>query len=77
MTCKTTPLISVSHAWFVIVKAILMLFIKQIIARIVDDSRMHEFKSAYGVSIITGFCHIEGYAFRFFLTVSILIKIFL
>lgn len=43
-----------------------MFSIKQIIARIVDDSRMHEFKLAYGVSIITGFCHIEGYAFKVF-----------
>lgn len=34
---------------------------RKIIARIVDDSRMHEFKLAYGVSIITGFCHIEGF----------------
>lgn len=34
---------------------------RKVIARIVDESRMHEFKSTYGTSIVTGFCHISGY----------------
>ncbi|KAK3709435.1 hypothetical protein QZH41_020421, partial [Actinostola sp. cb2023] len=33
----------------------------QIIARIVDGSRFQEFKTKYGVELITGFSHIEGY----------------
>lgn len=33
----------------------------EIIARIADGSRFHEFKSEYGKSIVTGFVHINGY----------------
>jgi len=33
----------------------------EIIMRIVDGSRFHEFKSNYGTSIVTGFAHIMGY----------------
>ena len=35
--------------------------IKEIIARIVDESEMHEFKPDYGSTLVTGFSHIEGY----------------
>ena len=35
--------------------------VKEIIARIVDDSRFHEFKSRYGQTLICGFAHIHGY----------------
>ncbi|BFZ16643.1 hypothetical protein BsWGS_19683 [Bradybaena similaris] len=35
--------------------------IYQIIARIVDGSRFHEFKALYGRSLITGFAHISGH----------------
>ena len=35
--------------------------IKEIIARIVDGSRFHEFKSRYGQTLICGFAHIHGY----------------
>mmetsp|Transcript_58956 Transcript_58956/g.104771 ORF Transcript_58956/g.104771 Transcript_58956/m.104771 type:complete len:1172 (+) Transcript_58956:46-3561(+) len=35
--------------------------IREVIARIVDGSRFHEFKPKYGVTIVCGFAHIEGY----------------
>ncbi|MBZ4188093.1 carboxyl transferase domain-containing protein [Niabella beijingensis] len=34
---------------------------REIIARIVDGSRFHEFKAAYAPTLITGFAHIMGY----------------
>ncbi|MGE4131560.1 MAG: carboxyl transferase domain-containing protein [Bdellovibrionales bacterium] len=34
--------------------------VREVIARIVDGSRMHEFKADYGTTIVTGFCHIFG-----------------
>ncbi len=34
---------------------------KEIIARIVDGSRFHEFKSLYGTTLVTGFAKIMGY----------------
>lgn len=34
---------------------------REIIARIVDGSKLDEFKSLYGTTIICGFAHIEGY----------------
>ncbi|KAK3803849.1 hypothetical protein RRG08_029441 [Elysia crispata] len=33
----------------------------QIIARLVDGSRFHEFKAMFGVCLLTGFAHIEGH----------------
>ena len=35
---------------------------REIIARIVDDSRLDEFKPLYGETLVTGFAHIEGMA---------------
>jgi 3-methylcrotonyl-CoA carboxylase beta subunit len=35
--------------------------VREIIARIVDGSRFHEFKAMYGTTIVTGFAHIHGY----------------
>ena len=35
--------------------------IKEIIARIVDGSRFHEFKSRYGTTLVCGFAHIHGH----------------
>jgi acetyl-CoA carboxylase carboxyltransferase component len=35
--------------------------VREVIARIVDGSRMHEFKMRYGTSIVTGFARIFGY----------------
>tara|TARA_B110000444_G_scaffold243279_1_gene261526 strand:- start:26355 stop:28043 length:1689 start_codon:yes stop_codon:yes gene_type:complete len=35
--------------------------IKEIIARIVDGSRFHEFKSRYGQTLVCGFAHIHGH----------------
>ncbi len=35
--------------------------IREIIARIVDGSRFHEFKELYGATVVTGFAHILGY----------------
>lgn len=34
--------------------------IKELIARIVDGSRFHEFKERYGTTIVTGFAHVMG-----------------
>jgi 3-methylcrotonyl-CoA carboxylase beta subunit len=35
--------------------------VHEIIARIVDDSALDEFKALYGETLVTGFAHIEGY----------------
>jgi len=35
--------------------------IREIIARLVDGSRFHEFKALYGTTLVTGFAHIWGY----------------
>lgn len=35
--------------------------VREIIARIVDGSRFHEFKERYGATLVTGFAHIMGY----------------
>ncbi len=35
--------------------------VREIIARIVDGSRFHEFKALYGSTIVTGFAHLWGY----------------
>ncbi len=34
---------------------------REVIARIVDGSRMHEFKPLYGTTLVTGFARIHGY----------------
>jgi len=36
--------------------------VREIIARIVDGSRFHEFKALYGETLVTGFAHIHGEA---------------
>jgi acetyl-CoA carboxylase carboxyltransferase component len=35
--------------------------VREVIARIVDGSRLHEFKALYGSTLVTGFAHIWGY----------------
>ena len=35
--------------------------VREVIARIVDGSRFLEFKSEFGVTLVTGFAHIDGY----------------
>ena len=35
--------------------------VREVIARIVDDSDFHEFKARYGKTLVTGFAAIEGY----------------
>jgi 3-methylcrotonyl-CoA carboxylase beta subunit len=35
--------------------------VREVIARIVDGSRFHEFKAGYGETLVTGFAHLEGY----------------
>ena len=35
--------------------------IREIIARLVDGSRFHEFKAVYGETLVTGFAHLDGY----------------
>jgi len=34
---------------------------REVIARLVDGSRFHEFKPLYGETLVTGFAHLEGY----------------
>jgi len=35
--------------------------VREVIARLVDGSRLHEFKRYYGETLVTGFAHIHGY----------------
>ena len=35
--------------------------VREVIARLVDGSRMHEFKARYGTTLVTGFARIYGY----------------
>jgi acetyl-CoA carboxylase carboxyltransferase component len=35
--------------------------VKEVIARIVDGSRFHEFKPTYGTTLVTGYAHLHGY----------------
>jgi acetyl-CoA carboxylase carboxyltransferase component len=35
--------------------------VKEVITRIVDGSRFHEFKPTYGTTLVTGFAHLHGY----------------
>src|SRR5215472_14077725 len=34
---------------------------RELIARLVDGSRLHEFKALYGPTLVTGFAHVHGY----------------
>ncbi len=34
--------------------------VREVIARIVDGSRLHEFKARYGTTLVTGFAHVHG-----------------
>jgi acetyl-CoA carboxylase carboxyltransferase component len=34
---------------------------REVIARIVDDSQLDEFKASYGTTLVTGFAHVMGY----------------
>ena len=34
--------------------------VREVIARLVDGSRLHEFKTRYGTTLVTGFAHIHG-----------------
>ena len=34
---------------------------RELIARLVDGSRLHEFKTLYGPTLVTGFAHVHGY----------------
>jgi acetyl-CoA carboxylase carboxyltransferase component len=36
--------------------------VREVIARLVDGSRFDEFKAKYGITLITGFAHLHGYA---------------
>ncbi len=36
--------------------------VREVIARIVDDSDLHEFKKLYGTTLVCGFAHIQGHA---------------
>jgi 3-methylcrotonyl-CoA carboxylase beta subunit len=34
---------------------------REVVARLVDGSRFHEFKARYGTTLLTGFAHVHGY----------------
>ncbi|MBL8750815.1 MAG: methylcrotonoyl-CoA carboxylase [Planctomycetes bacterium] len=34
--------------------------VREVVARLVDGSRLHEFKTRYGTTLVTGFAHIHG-----------------
>jgi 3-methylcrotonyl-CoA carboxylase beta subunit len=34
--------------------------VREVIARVVDGSRLHEFKARYGTTLVTGFAHVHG-----------------
>jgi 3-methylcrotonyl-CoA carboxylase beta subunit len=34
--------------------------VREVIARLVDGSRLHEFKARYGTTLVTGFAHVHG-----------------
>ncbi len=34
--------------------------VREVIARLVDGSRLHEFKTRYGTTLVTGFAHVHG-----------------
>ena len=34
--------------------------VREVIARLVDGSRLHEFKPRYGTTLVCGFAHVEG-----------------
>ena len=34
---------------------------REIVARIADGSRFHEFKAEYGTTVVTGFAHVHGH----------------
>ena len=35
--------------------------VREVIARLVDGSRLHEFKTRYGTTLVCGFAHVHGY----------------
>ncbi len=35
--------------------------VREVIARVVDGSRFHEFKASYGTTLVTGYAHVHGY----------------
>ena len=35
--------------------------VREVIARLVDGSRLHEFKTRFGTTLVTGFAHVHGY----------------
>lgn len=58
----TDPVLPISEIYGVLPKDSKQPFdIRQVIGRIVDGSVLHEFKSNYGKTLVTGFAHIYGY----------------
>ncbi|HMN67006.1 MAG TPA: carboxyl transferase domain-containing protein [Bdellovibrionales bacterium] len=56
------PLYPASEIYGIIPKDAKVPFdVRDVIARIVDGSRLHEFKAGYGSTLVTGFSHIFGY----------------
>lgn len=46
----------------------------QVIARITDGSRFHEFKAEYAKTIVTGFCRIHRYVWLFVAVLGVIIN---
>ncbi len=56
------PLYDTAEVYGVIQKDIRKPYdVREVIARVVDGSRFHEFKALYGTTLVTGFAHIWGY----------------
>ena len=59
---STAPKYCESELYGLIPKALSEAFnAYEVIARIVDDSKLHEFKANYGQTLVCGFAHIDGY----------------
>ena len=61
-TCGKAPRFDASEIYGVLPRDTRTPFdVREIIARIVDESALHEFKALYGETLVTGFAHIHGY----------------
>lgn len=59
---RQEPLYDPAEIYGIINKDMRRLYdVREVIARVVDGSRFHEFKALYGATLITGFAHIWGY----------------
>ena len=61
MKTPEEPLLDIEELYGVIPEDTRIQFdVREVIARVVDGSELHEFKKGYGTSLVTGFAHIWG-----------------